>query len=159
MPSLPADLREDFDRYTRGPSAVREAITGLDGGAINSRVGDSWSSRDVVLHLADLEIARAFRIRLVLSVDEPLLPAWDEKVVQRRTQYLWRSPEMALATFDLMVYSTAEILMRIDRAAWRRAGTHPDFGALTVAELMRRGPRHVEAHVNQIKDLRAAIGR
>jgi hypothetical protein len=159
MASVPPEFRPVYDLYTRGPALLNEVITGLDAGAINTRVGDSWSSRDIIIHLADAEVFRAARIRLLLTEEEPAITVWNEELAQRRLQYLWRSPEMAMATFEQLVYSTGEILMHIDRTAWERTGIHPERGPLSVADLVQAGVDHVAEHVERIAELRQAIGR
>jgi hypothetical protein len=159
MASIPVEFQSIYDLYTRGPSLVNEAIAGLDAGAINTRIGDSWSSRDILIHLADAETFRAARIRLVLTEDQPLIVGWNEELAQRRLQYLWRSPELALATFEQLVYSTAEILMHIDRAAWQRSGVHEERGPMTVADFVEAGVEHVAEHAARIRELRETIGR
>jgi hypothetical protein len=113
-----------------------------------------WSVRDVLVHLADMEIVRAFRIRLILVEDEPALANVDEGAWQRKLQYLWRSPEAALSQFEQARFGTAEILNHIGRDAWNRYGLHPQDGRVSVAELVQRGVAHVEDHTRQVAELR-----
>ena len=111
MPRLPAELEEVLARCVRGPRLVREAVDGA-GPEVISRAGSGgWSVRDVLVHLADAELVRAGRLRFILAAEEPpALPGFDEGVWKRRLQYLWRSPEAALALYDALVYSNAELL-------------------------------------------------
>ncbi len=116
--------------------------------------GSGWSTRDVLVHLADMELVRSVRIRMMLAGDAPTLMSIDEEAWQRKLHYLWRSPEAALAQFEQARFGTAEILNQCGREAWARTGIHPEDGELTVAELVRRGVAHVEDHVAQIAAIR-----
>jgi hypothetical protein len=137
------------ENFAAGPALVREAVRGLDAGALSRRHG-GWSVRDILHHLVDAELVRAVRIRQVLAEERPAILPWDEGLWQRRLQYLWRSPEAALASFEQVVYGTAEILSRVERAGWERAGVHPEKGEYSVRALVEAGVTHHAEHCAQI---------
>lgn len=141
--------------FAAGPTLVREAVRGLDAGALNRRKGEGWSVRDILHHLGDAELVRAVRIRQVLAEDRPVILPWDEALWQRRLQYLWRSPEAALASFEQIVYGTAEILSRVERAAWERVGLHPQKGEYSVRALVEAGVAHHSDHCSQVAGIRS----
>jgi hypothetical protein len=155
--ALSAADRELLDAFAAAPAGVREALRGLDAGTMNRRPGDAWSVRDVVVHLSDAELVRAFRIRMMLAEDAPLITNFDEGAWQRRLQYLWRSPEAALALYELTCFSTAEILRNCDSTAFLRTGTHIEDGLLDVRSLVERGVRHAAEHRTHIEWLRETI--
>lgn len=158
MPRLPAELADFVARYVAGPGAVRAALEGA-GAAAMSRAGrEGWSVRDVVVHLADAELIRGARLRLILGGEEPpALPAWEAETWKRRLQYLWRSPEAALALYDALVFSNAELLRQVDGRAFERCGML-EGREVTVRELLERGAAHSEEHAAQIRALRAELG-
>ena len=159
MPTLPEHLRDLMFRYGRGPTEVRQAIHGLDAGTLNRRPpGSDWSIRDVLMHLADAEIAGAMRIRLVIAGDNPEIPLWDQEVWKRKLHYLWRDPEATLALFELLVYTSAELLQQCDRQTWQRTGQHAERGTLTLEDLLKDRVVHIEEHVEQIKTFRGSAG-
>ncbi|MFN0148461.1 MAG: DinB family protein [Dehalococcoidia bacterium] len=160
MRPLPPDLKALVDAYGHGPSLLNEAIRGLDAGAINARrPGSDWSIRDNVLHVADMELLRAVRIRAVIAEEQPVLVSVDETLWTRRLQYLWRSVEAAISLFDHLCFTTVELLRWSDKAAWERTGAHPELGAVTVRELVARGAAHVDEHAAAIRVIREAIGK
>jgi hypothetical protein len=77
-------------------------------------------------------------------------------VWKRRLQYLWRSPEAALALYDALVYSNAELLRQFAAEAFERRALI-DSEPVTVAELLRRGAAH-EEHAAQLRALREELG-
>jgi hypothetical protein len=152
------ETRELGARFAAGPRLLREAVRDLEGGGVTARVaGDDWSIRDILHHLADAELVRAVRIRTIIAEPGSAIAQWDEGAWQRRLQYLWRSPELALAAFDTVRTGTAELLMHCDAGAWERAGVTADGGELTVQELVERGVTHVDEHCGQIGAIRAAM--
>jgi hypothetical protein len=155
MPGLPPDLTPVFERFTRGPSLVFEAIRDIGPAQINRPGKEGWSVRDVLVHLSDTELVRAVRMRTVLTEDEPTLVTFDEGTWKKRLHYLWRSPEVALSLFQQTRFSTAEMLRNCDRHAWERAAIHPDLGRQTLATMLRRGVEHVDDHIAQIAELRS----
>ncbi|MGH2607667.1 MAG: DinB family protein [Tepidiformaceae bacterium] len=158
MPSLPAALREQLDAFINGPALVRQAIDGIDAGLLNRRPpGDDWSIRDVVLHLSDVELVGAVRIRLALAEESPPMPMYEQEAWKRRLQYLWRDPEAALGLFQQTRYATAEILEHCGVEAWQRTTIHPERGLLTVSDLVGTSVDHVTGHVAQIGNARAAF--
>ena len=157
---LSAANRATLDAFTRAPGLLRESVRDLGAGELAQRPpGQDWSIRDVVHHLADDELMRAVRIRLAVASPGSPLPGYDEQAWQRRLQYLWRSPELALATLDQVRFGTAEILQRLDDAGWARHGLHPERGELTVAAIVQDGIDHVAEHVAQVGAIRAALRR
>lgn len=114
--------------------------------------------RDVLVHLADAELMRGARLRLILgSEGAPDLPTWEADAWKRRLQYLWRSPEAALALYDALVFSNAELLRQVDGRAFERCGML-EGREVTVRELLERGARHAVEHAAQIRSLRAELG-
>ncbi len=154
MPRLPDDIVPVFERFVRGPTVVREAVDGVGAGTISRPGKEGWSVRDVLVHLADAEMVRATRFRLILAEDEPALFEFAEDKWKRKLQYLWRSPEAALALFDALRFTSAELLRQFDAKAWDRTGIHPLEGPLSVRELLVRGADHAELHADQIRELR-----
>lgn len=154
MPRIPDDVAPVLDRFIRGAALVREALAGSDAGTISRPGKEGWSIRDVLVHLADAELVRATRIRMILASDEPVIARFDEGEWKRRLQYLWRSPEASLALFDQLRFTTVELLRQIDARSWERAGVFPDGERITVAELLERGAAHAEEHAGQIRALR-----
>jgi hypothetical protein len=154
--AVPAEYRELFEAFAGGPAKLRAAVQDLTTAELARREGnDGWSVRDILVHLADAELSRGVRIRLILAEERPALFDFDEKAWQRRLQYLWRSPEMAISQFEQARFGTAEILGHVGKEAWLRAGVHPTDGDLTVKLLVERGVNHVADHGAQIARIRS----
>ena len=95
-------------RFISGPERVREAVGALVGQALDQPGDGGWTIRDVLVHLADAEILRAARIRLILGDNGVRLPVWDENAWHDRLSYGERDPRVALATYEAIVSSLEE---------------------------------------------------
>lgn len=158
MPETPAHLKEPFARFKAGPMLLRVAVTGIDPSVLNRRpAGEDWSIRDIIIHLADTELVRATRIRMMIASENPPLEPIDEDLWKRKLHYLWRDPEGAISLFQQTRYSTAELLAQCYAETWLRTGNHPELGIMTVADQMVRGADHVDEHIEQVGRFRAAV--
>ncbi|MEO5798816.1 MAG: DinB family protein [Gemmatimonadales bacterium] len=109
-----------------------------------------WSLAQVFAHLADAEIIFGWRMRMVLTTESPLLPGWDQEVLDKRFDGANADPEQALDTFltlrdwNMRAWhsATAEDLGRI--------GIHPSRGPETFDMLRRLTAGHDLRHRRQV---------
>jgi hypothetical protein len=139
-------------RFAAGPALVEEAMS--HAADVMSLTGpEGWSIHDVLVHLADAEIFRAVRIRLILATEGVTLPVFDQDEWRERLAYSDRDPGIAFSAYAAMVGSSADLLAASGERTWGQAGHHPEEGPITVAELVRRGANHAEEHADQIRQL------
>ncbi len=137
-------------RYREGPGIVRAAFDGFERAQPAPPRGEGeWTAHDIVVHLADAEVVRAVRFRVLLGEDDPSLFAFDQDRWQSRLAYPSRSPELALAVFETMVRSSLELLSAMPPEALSRTAPHPD-GPLSCLDLLERGIAHARDHAAQI---------
>jgi len=146
---VPSEHRSAFARYVAGPSNLRRALAGSDRTRLGQPGPDGWSIRAIVLHLADSEVAAGLDLRLVLSGHDELqeidVGDWDRKL-----GYIWRDPEAALALFELLRFSNAELLQHADNPAWKRRSRRGS-GTLGAAAVLNASVAHCERHVAMIE--------
>jgi hypothetical protein len=150
--------------YAAGPARLRQAIEGLDEDALRARARgtDRWSIHEIILHAADSEMQGAFRIRKVRAEPDPLLPAFDQDVWARELDYQSQyaaARERALTLLALLREQTIPIFRRAATDDWARSGTHPEYGAVTLRNLLELYADHLERHTEQILENRALLGR
>jgi uncharacterized damage-inducible protein DinB len=116
-----------------------------------------WSIADVIAHLGDLELVYAVRIRSILAGTEGTLQAlsqdaWVERVHRREPvaellEEFWFHRRMNLRLLDRLADDEAG-----------RAGTHPQYGSITIADAFERIRRHDEKHLAQIERIKSSLG-
>jgi len=149
---MTADERKTLiDQYNDGYRVVAEALLGADDEQLDARPApEKWTAREVVHHLADSEIAGAFRLRLLLAVDNPPIYGYDQDEFARRLHYD-RPIEASLDAFKAARRATAELLALMTEADWTRPGTHTlHKGSYTPERWLQIYAVHAHQHAEQI---------
>ena len=114
---------------------------------------DKWSLRDIVCHLADTEIAFAFRLRQTLA--EP------HHVIQPFDQDLWAAPYQklsagqALQTFSILREWNLALARSLPPEKFAKEATHPERGPMTFGIIIETMAGHDLNHLRQVE----ALGR
>jgi hypothetical protein len=147
------DLDEAREVLTRTPSAVRALLGDLSDPWLSAAEGpDTWSPRDVVAHLVDLEDTDwLVRANQIMKEGEGGVFAPIDRV-RFRTALAGKSLEELLALFESRRTRNLDEIaaMRLTRADFARAGTHPQLGAVTLEQLLASWVVHDMTHVAQI---------
>ncbi|MFP5228947.1 MAG: DinB family protein [Acidobacteriota bacterium] len=110
-----------------------------------------WSPREILCHLADCEIAFAFRLRQTLAEDHHVMQPFDQEK--------WAGPypaidaNEALATFSLLRRWN---LLLIEAALPEQAGkpvTHPERGTMTFSTIVETMAGHDLNHLGQLEKI------
>ncbi len=141
---MPVDTVEGM---AAAPKLIAEAVRAAPGGA-----GEGWSASEIAAHLADIEVALGWRLRQVLSVDEPELQPFDQNDWAAALRYGERDVEVALKAYASQRAANVEILARLSEDGWERRFKHPEFGPASLRTLVRHISDHDLAHLTQIQD-------
>jgi hypothetical protein len=153
MSEIPALL----ERFRRGPEVFAMVLTGVFGEEEDfiSAPG-KWSVRQIVAHVADVELVLAHRMRMVIAQDNPMLTAMDQEAWARNLDYARRKPKQSLETFRRMRGENHELLKGLPEEAFVRPGVHSERGPLTLRILVEDYSAHAENHARQIQAIRDA---
>ncbi|MCH7577631.1 MAG: DinB family protein [Chloroflexi bacterium] len=141
---MPVDTVEGM---AAAPKLIAEAVRAASGGA-----GDGWSASEIAAHLADIEVALGWRLRQVLSADEPELQPFDQNDWAAALRYGERDVEVALKAYAAQRAANVEILAGLSEEGWERRFRHPEFGPASLRTLVRHISDHDLAHLTQIQD-------
>lgn len=148
--------------YAEGPARVRRALDGLSDEALRAHpIPEKWSVLEIAMHVVDSELMGAARMRLVLGDDEPMLPLYDQDRWSRDFRYQEADAsrlEPALGLFTALRAATRPLLADASPGDWARTGTHPEYGAVTLRQLLELYADHSERHVEQIVERRGLLG-
>src|SRR5215475_609127 len=109
-----------------------------------------WAVSEVMSHLADAEIALAFRIRKVAAEPRQLLVAWDQDRWAEGGRYRRTPLRETLATFTTLRRSNLAYVSRLSAAQRRQHGRHPEYGRLTIPQMLAHWADHDLNHLEQI---------
>ncbi|MED1865211.1 DinB family protein [Fictibacillus nanhaiensis] len=142
---------EAIEILERTPTVLTHLLSGLSYEWLNSNEGgDSWNSVEVVAHLIECEKSNWIpRIYSILSSHEnESLPHYDRfshlgketgieellrEFLQCRQQSLYQLGTFNISSFDL-----------------NKTGLHPEFGSITLQQLLSTWAVHDLTHINQI---------
>ncbi len=131
-----------------------EELTGLVPALRNEQLersqAEGWTARQVLAHLADHELMAAARVRLVLSLDRPPLPAYGQEEFTDRFGRL-EPPAVTLERFAVNRMATLRVLEALAPEDWERAGVHPVRGEETLRRTMEYLARHDRGHLAQLR--------
>jgi hypothetical protein len=110
-----------------------------------------WSPHEVAAHLADAEVVLGWRIRQILSEDEPMLQPFDQDVWGAKLFYGQRELATSLATFSANRQANLELLRFAGDAGLERRYTQPEYGNQSLGVLIEHIADHDVVHLRQVR--------
>jgi hypothetical protein len=144
--------RDLAEAFTQGATRVEAAVRRLGpSGLAKPWAPGKWTGRQVLAHLADAEIAIAFRARQVLTQQLHTMQTFDEAAWLGL--YGDVDVEAALQAFLAARRWNLQLVRGLSPAQLERVGFHPERGEETVAVTLRALAGHTFNHVNQLEAL------
>jgi uncharacterized damage-inducible protein DinB len=136
---------------------LRELTSGRSGSELRrSPEPGRWSVAEILAHLADAEIAGAWRFRSVLAQDAVPLAPFDQNAWANAFRYEQVDPQESIALFDVNRKATLALLRRVDPARHDHHGMHAERGKETITHMIRLYAGHDLNHLRQIEGLLSA---
>jgi uncharacterized damage-inducible protein DinB len=136
----------------RAPARLARALSRVPPRLVARRPArGEWAVTEVLCHLADAEIALAFRIRKIAAEPGGPLVAWDQDRWADRGGYRRTPAREALATFAALRRANLAYLGRLSPAQERQHGRHPEYGRLTIPQMLAHWAEHDLNHLEQIR--------
>jgi len=119
-----------------------------------------WSITQILAHLADAELAIAWRLRQILSTDGVAIQAYDQGLWASTFNYADRDPQISLATFRALRAADVALLKSVPKTLWDNYGMHQERGKETIHHTAKMTAGHDLNHLRQIeKIIREQNGR
>jgi hypothetical protein len=110
-----------------------------------------WSLRDIFCHLADCEIAFAFRLRQALAETNHLIQPFDQD--SWAATYAQFDAATALATFKALRDWNCKLIATVPVQDFSKPVTHPERGEMTFRTLVETMGGHDRNHLLQVEAL------
>ena len=155
---------ELLNAYTAGPERLAEAIRGLTEEELRERARgpEKWSIQEIVLHVTDSEIQGVFRVRKAWAEPGTMFPGYNQDLWTRELAHQQADANaraLSLELFALLRRTTVPLFVRAQETDWERCrGEHPEFGLLTLRNLLDLYADHGERHIEQILKIRQILG-
>lgn len=110
-----------------------------------------WSSREIICHLADCELAFSFRLRQTLAEEDHVIQPFD----QEKWAYTYAAYETreAINLFRAARGWNISLLRVLDDEQKERTVTHPERGAMTFWTIVETMAGHDLNHLAQLQTL------
>ena len=146
-----------LERLRTFQSRLLLSVHGLTEHQLQERpAAGGWSILNVIAHLSDLELLTAARVRSVLATDRPALVALDQNAFVAQVHHRDRKADV-LEEFWFLRRMNLRLLERLTDEELARVGVHPDYGPLSIREIVARVEAHEEKHLGQIERIKVAL--
>lgn len=128
---------------------------GLDG-LKRSYAPGKWSANQILCHLADCEIAFAFRLRQALAEDHHMIQPFDQE--QWAKPYAALDAQQALNVFSALRRWNLALLQTATTSDSAKAVSHPERGEMTFQTIVETIGGHDLNHLRQLQTIAASPG-
>ncbi len=108
-----------------------------------------WCAREILCHLADTEVAFAFRLRQALAEPHHVIQPFDQE--RWAMNYNAYEAEAALGLFTAARNWNLKLMASLPADAFRRPLLHPERGEMTFRTLVETMAGHDLNHIRQIE--------
>ena len=151
-----ASDRDPIAMQRETAQVLDDLISGVPESRITARPQpDKWSVGEILAHLAEDELATAWRYRQMVEHDGIELPGFDQDLWARLGDYGSRPPQESLELFRLLRAANVQFLEQLEPGQWECWGMHAERGRITVRNLAVHMTGHDANHIEQIRRLLA----
>jgi hypothetical protein len=143
------------------PIKLAVLLKGKTGKQLTQRPApDKWSVAEIVAHLADAELAIAWRLRQVLTNNAIPIQPYDQDLWAKTFNYARHDPRQSLANFRALREANIALLKSVPRKLWENYGVHAERGNESVNHIVKMVAGHDLNHLQQVqKILQGSNGR
>ena len=160
----PAEVTDTHRRQWIGeiaaaPSLLRAAVNGLSDEQLDTPYRpDGWTVRQVIHHVPDSHLNAYVRFRWALTEDDPPIKAYNEKAWAELPDARTAPIDLSLALLDAVHARWMVLLTSLSAEDGARTIQHPEYGEMTVDDLLAMYAWHGRHHAAHITSLRARMG-
>jgi uncharacterized damage-inducible protein DinB len=120
-------------------------------GLEHSYAPGKWSARQILCHLADCEIAFAFRMRQALAEGHHMIQPFDQELWAK--QYATLDAQAALLVFSALRRWNLLLLQAVSPADYAKPVSHPERGEMTFQTIVETMAGHDLNHLGQLRTI------
>ena len=147
-----AQGKDPLATQAQSPALLAELVNDIPVDRLTTRPAPGkWSVAEILAHLAEDEIATAWRYRQMVEHSGIPLPGFDQDLWANLGNYAARNPHDSLALYRLLREANLQFLRSLTTEQWEHFGIHAERGRITVRELAAHMVGHDANHIAQIK--------
>lgn len=146
--------KDPLTAQAQSPAQLAELIANVSADRLSRRLEPGkWSVGEILAHLAEDEIATAWRYRQMVEHSGIALAGFDQDLWANLGNYAARDPHDSLALYRLLREANLQFLRALSPEQWDSFGIHAERGRITVRELVSHMVGHDTNHIEQIRKL------
>jgi len=147
-----AQAQDPLELQRQTPTILAELVARASDEQLRMKPAkDKWSVGEILAHLAEDEIATAWRYRQMVEHSGIDLAGFDQDLWARMGDYASRAPQESLTLFQLLRNANLQFLPQIAPEHWESFGVHAERGRITVKDLAIHMAGHDANHIEQIR--------
>ncbi len=144
--------RDAVEVIASSPARLKELAQKLGPkGLERSLAPGKWPARSILCHLADCEVAFAFRLRQSLAETDHVIQPFDQD--RWSETYKAYTAEGALAVFSALRQWNLALIRSLPESALSRELTHPERGRMTFRVVVETMGGHDLNHIGQLEHI------
>ncbi len=141
------------------PSRLIKVLTALPPETIEHKPAPhKWSIREILCHMADCEVAWAWRLRAVYGADNPALQPFEQDAWARAYDGVEYTTEAARSTWIPLRRWNVALIDGLTEADKQRPAAHPELGNVTLWNIVEIAAGHDLHHLNALEKLVPTAG-
>jgi len=149
-----AEGKDPMAAQAQSPEHIAELIANIPAEKLRARPApDKWSVAEILAHLAEDEIATAWRYRQMVEHNGGELAGFDQDLWAKLGNYSGRDPRDSLGLFRLLREANLHFLGALAAEQWECFGIHAERGRITVRDLAAHMVGHDANHIEQIRKI------
>ena len=147
--------RDAKEVIAASPARLAELAKTLGAAGLERRSAPGkWTAREILCHLADTEIAFAFRLRQALAEAHHVIQPFDQE--KWAGNYASLTASDAVAAYSALRAWNLLLIRTVPDSALSKPLTHPERGAMTFQTLLETMAGHDLNHMHQLEGIAAS---
>jgi hypothetical protein len=149
-----AEGKDPLTGQAQSPALIAELIASIPEERLRARpAAEKWSVAEILAHLAEDEIATAWRYRQMVEHSGGELAGFDQDLWAKLGNYSGRDAQECLSLYRLLREANVNFLGALTAEQWVCFGIHAERGRITVRELATHMVGLDANHIAQIRKI------
>jgi len=149
-----AEGHEPLDVLAATPARLMRLVAGVEESRLaRPPAPGKWSVREILAHLADVELVMGYRVRLILQTDGVEIQAFDQDRWAAIGRYAATAPAHSLERLRIEREANVMLLRSLTPAQRSRHGVHVERGRETIGRIQQLWAGHDINHARQVEGL------
>jgi len=143
--------RDPIEVLGQTASTLADIVAGHPAEVLRGRaIQGKWTANEIIGHLTDIEWVYGYRLRLILSEDDPAIVGFRQDAWVASQRHNEREPSELVEIFRTLRALNLSRWRRMSPADFERRGQHNERGAESLAVMVRLLAGHDLSHLHQI---------